>query len=162
MKNSAIYTNALQVRQALWGLQKEVLNTLKSDFDRENGYESAPTEWFHVLMGGERYSWLKELTSLMADIDILTELDFITDDHASIARAEIERLITDPVAGQEALFTRHYRELLTSGLSLLPLHSQLKAAVQSLPQKNISRDHAQAERKNWHDEHRHQARKKRN
>ncbi len=156
------HSNALQVRQALWALQKEVLTFLKEEFDRENGYLAAPTEWFQVLMTAERYIWLRELTSLMADIDIMTELEFITEQHVGIARAEIERLLFDqsPDEIQDASFNKQYRALLMKGVSLLPLHSQLRASVQNLPQINSTNSHA--ERKIWHEEHRHQSRKKRN
>lgn len=162
MTKSAHHSNALQVRQALWALQKEVLSSLKEGFDRENGYEAAPTEWFQVLMTAQRYQWLRELTSLMADIDIMTELEFITDQHASTARAEIERLLFNQQAEDVNSFAKQYSDMLMSGTALLPLHSQLRAALQNLPQVSMSKDQSLAERKSWHEEHRHQARKKRN
>lgn len=162
MNQSAPHSATLQVRQALWALQKEVLNSLKEEFDREVGYQAAPTEWFQVLMTAERYVWLRELTSLMADIDIMTELDFITDQHTSTARSEIERLLFAENPEDPASFAKHYRNMLMSGVSLLPLHSQLKAALQHLPQAKKDKDQSLAERKNWAEEHRHQARKKRN
>ncbi|WP_413943114.1 hypothetical protein [Bdellovibrio sp. HCB-162] len=161
-QQSAHHSKALQVRQALWALQKEVLNSLKEEFDREVGYQAAPTEWFQVLMTAERYIWLRELTSLMADIDIMTELEFITDQHASTARSEIERLLFDQNATDANSFAKQYNALLMSGASLLPLHSQLRATLQHLPQAEIAKDQAAAERKSWQEEHRHQARKKRN
>lgn len=163
MTKSAHHSTALQVRQALWALQKEVLTFLKEEFDRENGYLAAPTEWFQVLMTAERYIWLRELTSLMADIDIMTELEFITEQHVGIARAEIERLLLDQSPNEDqddASFNKQYRGLLMTGVSLLPLHSQLRAVVQSLPKIETNNSHA--ERKIWHEEHRHQSRKKRN
>lgn len=154
-------SHALQVRHALWNLQKEVLNSLKEEFDRENGYQSAPTEWFQTLMNAERYAWLRELTSLMADVDIMTELDFITEQHAATARAEIDRLLIDH-AKNTSDFTSAYKELLLSGVALLPLHATLRAAVQNLPKVEMTKDQSLAERKAWHEEHRHQSRKKRN
>lgn len=162
MTKSAHHSKALQVRQALWALQKEVLTSLKEQFDREVGYQAAPTEWFQVLMTAERYVWLRELTSLMADIDIMTELEIITDQHTSTARAEIERLLFTEVNDGSAEFAKQYRILLMSGVSLLPLHSQLRAALQHLPESSLSKEQTLAERKNWQEEHRHQARKKRN
>lgn len=159
MSQNPYASKALEVRQALWGLQKELLSSLKDQYDAEIGYNSAPTEWFQVLMTAERYAWLRELTSLMADIDIMTELEFITEAHVGIARAEIERLL---LANNDEQFNKHYRSHLTSGLGLMPLHNQLKAEVQHLPQIQTDREQSLAERKNWHEEHRHQARKKRN
>lgn len=162
MTNSSHHSQALQVRQALWALQKEVLNHLKEEFDREVGYQAAPTEWFQVLMTAERYIWLRELTSLMADIDILTELEFITEHHASIARIEIERLLFEQNIEDSKSFAKQYKDLLKMGSSLMPLHSQLRAALQHLPKKEMPKEQSHAERKAWHEEHRHQSRKKRN
>lgn len=159
MSKNAPAAKTLEVRQALWGLQKELLSSLKDQYDAEVGYEAAPTEWFQVLMTSERYAWLRELTSLMADIDIMTELEAVTDSHAAVARAEIERLL---LSQNEDHFNKHYRLHLVSGVSLMPLHNQLKAHVQHLPETKMDREQALAERKNWHEEHRSQARKKRN
>lgn len=159
MPKSPHAPKVLEVRQALWGLQKELLSSLKDQFDAEIGYESAPTEWFQVLMNSERYAWLRELTSLMADIDIMTELETITEAHAGVARAEIERLL---LIQSEENFNKNYRQLLVVGIELMPLHNQLKAHVQDLPEVQTERDQSLAHRKNWHEEHRHQARKKRN
>ncbi|QDK39809.1 hypothetical protein [Bdellovibrio sp. NC01] len=160
MTNTPHHSNAMQVRQALWALQKEILNSLKEQFDSEVGYVAAPTEWFQVLMTAERYVWLKELTSLMADIDIMTELEEITETHSSTARAEIERLLLEHVEHSD--FAKQYKALLTSGVDLMPAHSRLKAAVQHLPKVEMTKDQSLAERKTWHEQHRHQARKKRN
>lgn len=156
-------SQALVVRQALWSLQKEVLNSLKEEFDREVGYQAAPTEWFQVLMNAERYQWLRELTSLMADIDIMTELDSVTEQHLAVARQEIEYLLFSHESGKaKHAFSDEYSRLLMSGLSLLPLHSQLRSSLQTLPQGNLQHAQSHAERKAWHEEHRHQARHKRN
>lgn len=162
MTKSSHHSQTLQVRQALWTLQKEVLNYLKEEFDREGGYQAAPTEWFQVLMTAEKYMWLRELTSLMADIDILTELDFITEHHAGTARNVIEQLLFEESVENSSHFNEQYRELLLKGSTLLPAHSQLRAAVQSLPKSPLNKEQSHAERKTWHEEHRHQSRKKRN
>ncbi|WP_413577639.1 hypothetical protein ACLVWU_04400 [Bdellovibrio sp. HCB290] len=161
MTKSSHHSNAMQVRQALWALQKEVLNSLKEQFDTEVGYESQPNEWFNVLITAERYKWLRELTSLMADIDIMTELELISEQHGETARAEIERLLFEEEPAPDS-FTKQYRGLLLSGASLMPLHSQLRAALQSLPKSDKKSEHHQSHRKAWHEEHRNQARKKRN
>ncbi|WP_413580645.1 hypothetical protein [Bdellovibrio sp. HCB288] len=161
MTKNSHHSHAMQVRQALWALQKEVLNSLKEEFDREVGYEATPNEWFQVLMTAERYKWLRELTSLMADIDIMTELEMVSEEHGETARAIIENLLFDESPENE-VFGKRYRGLLMSGTALLPLHSQLKAALQNLPKTDKDKEHHHTKRKNWHEEHRTQARKKRN
>ncbi|QLY26307.1 hypothetical protein [Bdellovibrio sp. KM01] len=161
MTKSSHHSHAMLVRQALWALQKEVLNSLKEQFDSEVGYEAQPNEWFNVLLTAERYKWLRELTSLMADIDIMTELEMISEEHGETARAEIERLLFEENPEPDS-FTKQYRNLLLSGVSLMPLHSQLKASLQNLPKSEKAKEHHHTQRKTWHEEHRSQARKKRN
>lgn len=153
--------NTLPVRQALWNLQKEILNALKQEFDQENGYEAAPVEWFQVITTADRYAWLRELTSLMADFDTMTELEIITDNHAAVARHEIERLLFNQDA-TKSNFAESYSNILMAGMTLLPLHSQLRSALQALPKQELNDEQAAAARKHWHEEHREHARKKRN
>ncbi len=160
MSDNSFQSPALQVRQALWNLQGELLKSLKEEYDRQNGYESNPTEWFQVLMTSDKYMWMRELTSLMADVDVMTELEFLTEQHVAAARAEIERLLFEQNPSDNE-FARLYRDMLTSGMTLLPLHSQLKATLQHLPFKPFTKDQAYAERKSWHEEHHHQAKKRR-
>lgn len=160
MSDNSFRSPALQVRQALWNLQGELLKSLKEEFDQQNGYESNPTEWFQVLMSSEKFFWMRELTSLMADVDVMTELEYLTEQHVAAARAEIERLLFEQNPAEND-FSRLYRDMLTSGMTLLPLHSQLKAALQHLPTKSFTKDQAYAERKSWHDEHLYQTKKRR-
>src|SRR5437868_12724372 len=84
--------STLKLRTALFSLQKELLSHLKDGFEKENGRSVSPGEWLQVIMVAQRYTWLRELTSLMADIDILTELQAYTPEQAALARAEVERL----------------------------------------------------------------------
>lgn len=161
MSRTPHHSHTLQIRQALWDLQKEILAALKESFDQEVGYQAQPAEWFNVLLTAERYIWLKELTSLMADIDVLTELDSVTEAQAIIARAEIERLFFDLESDIE--FNKNYKALLLSAGSLLPLHSHLKSQLSLIEKSDaIAKEAAWAERKIWRELHREQARKKRN
>lgn len=150
---------ALAVRQALWNFQKELLNTLKQQHDVEMGYESNPTEWFHVLTGTERFLWLRELTSLMADVDVLTELDLIEELQVQIIRAEIERLLFSEDTTHN--FVRNVRPLLMNGPALLPLYTLLKAHLKKINAIAVSLDEAQAARKQWQQDHIEQSRKRR-
>lgn len=151
---------SLEVRTSLWNLQKELLATLKSQYDQEVGYNAPPTEWFQVLTTSQRYSWLKELTSLMADIDVLTELEHISEQYAQEARAEIQRLLFDENPQPET-FSKKYRDLLTASGNLLPYHSQLRAHTDNLPHDASLTDTSEA-RKRWQEEHRIQQKAKRN
>jgi hypothetical protein len=92
MKTQENLDATLKVRTALLNLQKELLNYLKDGFEKENARAVAPTEWLQVIMVAQRYAWLRELTSLVIDIDVLTELQELSIENIGIARAEVERL----------------------------------------------------------------------
>lgn len=145
---------SLQLRSSLLALQKELLSYLKEGFEKENARLVPPTEWLQVIMGSERYSWIKELTHLITDIDLLTELPNVTASQAATARAEVDRLFFNPEATSE--FSKHYRQLLLHGAPLLLAHGHLRQAVQAMgaPTGTISQEQAHHERMAWQEEHR--------
>jgi hypothetical protein len=152
---------ALAVRKALLDLQKDMLGQLKDEFEKENAREVAPAEWLQVLMMSQRYAWLRDLTSLIADIDMLTELEGIDDEQAAITRSEIERMIFAPDES-DSDFSKQYKRLLKAATHLMLPHGKLKATVTPLPLKKVEPEHAAHHRKNWHELHREHSRKKRN
>lgn len=153
-------SHTLTVRKALLDLQKELLNHLKEQFEKENSREVPPAEWLQVLMMSQRYAWMRELTTLIADIDMLTELEFLTPEQAATARHEIERMLF--ATEDKGEFQKHYRNLLKSGSHVMLHHGHLRKSLSALPHKPMKDDEATEQRKAWHEEHRQQARKKRN
>ncbi len=153
-------SNSLVVRKALLDLQKEMLNHLKDHFQKESGREVPPTEWLQVLMMSQRYLWMRELTSLIADIDLLTEIEEMTEEQASVARHEIERMLLKTDDSGE--FQKQYKLLLMSTPELMLQHGHLKKATHALPPSKKSDEEAKENRKTWHEVHHQQARKKRN
>ncbi len=150
----------LKVRGSLLALQKELLNYLKDLFEKESGRSVPPGEWLQVLMVSQRYEWLRELTSLIADIDLLTELQEITQEQASVARHEVERLFF--TADSSAEFSKFYRQLMTTGAPFILTQGYLKAATQKLPStKTLTLEQSLEARKGWHEEHKLQLRKRR-
>lgn len=151
----------LDLRASLLKLQKELLTHLKDQFEKENGRQVTPSEWLQVIMVAQRYVWLKELTSLIVDIDLLTEMQEITEEQASVARFEVERLFFNPDNTGE--FNKLYKQVLMTGPSLLMSHGEVKEAHQKLPasKKSHTPEKAAQVRKNWHEEHKMQSRKRR-
>lgn len=150
----------LVARLALLALQKEMIQILKDQFEKENGRSVAPAEWLQVLMMSQRYAWMRELTSLITDIDILTELETVTDPQAAVVRSEVERLLIDGDESSE--FSKHYKNLLRAESHLLLFHGQMKSSITPLPKKASTIEEAAAERKSWNELHKTQSRKKRN
>jgi hypothetical protein len=145
---------SLQLRSSLLALQKELLSYLKEGFEKESARQIPPTEWLQVIMGSERFSWLKELSSLITDIDLLTELPLVTAEQAATARSEVERLFFRQESASE--FSKHYRQILLLGAPLLLAHGLLRQSVQAMPNSGPvqSLEQALAERKAWQEEHR--------
>lgn len=161
MTAQEIMEATLNVRGSLLALQKELLNYLKDVFEKESGRIVPPGEWLQVLMVSQRYEWLRELTSLIADIDLLTELQEVSADQAAIARSEVERLFF--IADSTSEFSKFYRQLMTTGAPFILTQGHLRAAIQKLPAKQRPHSHEQSleARKTWHEEHKVQFRKRR-
>ncbi len=157
------YTQPLLfVRKQLMDLHKEFLAHLKQEHDFKIGHLSTPTEWFQVITASPEYSWIGEFNSLVADIDILTEIKPLTVLDASIARAEIHRLLmAGPKEGGTA-FTEKYLRILMSGANILLYHHQIKKALEALPTSETTLEVAKMARSQWHETQRQQARQKRN
>lgn len=159
MTTNSYLEGTLQVRRALLALQKELLNHLLEGFERENGRAVPPAEWLQMIMLSQRYAWLREMTSLIADVDLLTELREVTAEQASVARTEVERLLFTPDSATE--FGKNYKTALMSGGLLLVPHGKLKADVQQLPKQTSDPAENSAARKRWHEQHKLELRQRR-
>jgi hypothetical protein len=155
------HDSTLQLRKALINLQKELLGHLKEIFEKENGRSVGPGEWLQVIMVAQRYAWLRELTSLVADIDLLTELQHISPEQAGVARSEVERLFFHPESTSE--FNKHYQQLMKSGAPFVMSHGHVRESTNKLPKppKAYTAEEALEARKVWHQEHHNQSRKRR-
>jgi hypothetical protein len=155
------HESTLQLRKALLNLQKELLDHLKEIFEKENDRSVGPGEWLQVILVAQRFAWLRELTSLVADIDLLTELQKITPEQAGVARSEVERLFFHPESHSE--FNKHYQTLMKSGAPFVMSHGHVRESVNKLPKppKEYSVEEAAEARKVWHQEHHEQSRKRR-
>lgn len=153
--------STLNLRKALLNLQKDLLGDLKEIFEKENARHVPPTEWLQVIMVAQRYAWLRELTTLVADIDVLTELENLTVEQAGIARSEVERMFFNQDSNSE--FNKHYHQLLKTGASFMIAHGHLREHTNKLPKlgRDLSVDEALEARKAWHQEHHNQSRKRR-
>lgn len=153
--------STLKARMALLNLQKELLDHLKEGFEKENARSVPPSEWLQVIMLAQRYAWMRELTSLLVDIDLLTELQGVTEEQAGLARLEIERLFFGAESASE--FSKHYQQLMKADAPFMMSHGVLREATNKLPSptKTWPAEDALAERKNWHEEHRKQSRQRR-
>jgi len=161
MKTQENLDATLKVRTALLNLQKELLNYLKDGFEKENARTVAPTEWLQVIMVAQRYAWLRELTSLVIDIDVLTELQELSIENVGIARAEVDRLFFTADSNSE--FYKHYMQMMKQGAPFIVAHSYLREAVHHLPAptKAWAAEESVTIRKKWHEEHFEQFRKRR-
>lgn len=152
--------SALQLRAALIRLQKELLTHLKEGFEKENARMVPPTEWLQVIMVAQRYAWLRELTSLVADIDLLTELEALSEEDVALARAEVERLFFAESASE---FNKHYMQLMKQGAPFMVEHGHLRQTTNLLPTptRTWAPEESHSARKKWHEEHHRQSRKRR-
>lgn len=162
MQNNDYAPQLLIVRKKLIDLHKEFLTHLKDEFDFKSGHLSSPLEWFQIITTSPEYEWLKDFNSLVADIDILTELKPVTEGYAGTAKSEIRRLLMGGTLDNSSTFTPRYLKVLMSGSNILLYHHQVKTPLDQLPERAISASEAKVERALWHELQRSQAKKNRN
>jgi hypothetical protein len=161
MTAQEIMETTLKVRGSLITLQRELLEYLKVIFEKENGRAVPPAEWLQVIMVSHRYQWLRELTTLITDIDLLTELQEITPHQATITRSEVDRLFFANESTSE--FSKHYRLLMATDAPFILTQGHLREATHKLPAATYAVTHeaAMEARKSWQEEHKNQSRKRR-
>jgi hypothetical protein len=137
-----------KVRAPLLELHRLLLFALKKERERVDGRVLNPAEWFQILLSQPELQWLKSLTSLLSDVDALSDLGKIGDTDLAILRHHLETLFfkDDEIVTS---FNNHYRKVLAHNHDLFLPHGHLKAAVANLPQETLPMNSEEV-RVGWH------------
>ena len=138
------------LRSTLQELHRYLLASAKKEAEAKLGRSLAPGDWFQQLIGDPQYAWIKPLTSLMADLDALSEHPKISDRDLSILRHALEDLFFNE--NDELLsFNHHYRQIFAGNHELMVSHGRLKDATHLLPAPQGDVSGESEIRKGWHD-----------
>lgn len=151
----------LDVVAALRDLHRALAERVRSDCERERRALVAPDEFLHLLVAEPRLAWLRSLSELMVDLDVLLKADpSPTEDEAAAVRAEIECLLgAREAAGLGSAlgeFAQHHRRYAADDPRVAEARSAVERAIRGLPEA-ASVDMAQVlhERHRWAEVRRH-------
>jgi hypothetical protein len=85
----------VEVREALDGVHKRLLDATRADWETLRGPIAGPGQFLELLMADPFFAWLRPMSRLMADIDEATDAD------------------EPPTPEQVDLFVKRVQELLT-------------------------------------------------
>lgn len=124
-----------ELAHALREMHRSLVESERRAYEIEIGMLVSPGEFLHLLVRDGRFAWLRALSELMVDLDVLLEADpSPTEDEAAAARAEVEGLISasapPEVAGD---FAKRYLPLIAGDPHIAMAHARVKQVIRRLP-----------------------------
>ena len=138
------------LRSTLQEMHRYLLAIAKKSAEEKLGKVLAPGDWFQHLISDPQYAWLKPLTTLVADLDALSEHKNIVDRDLSILRHAIDDLFFNDNDELQS-FNHHYRQVFINNHELMVSHGRLKEATATLPEPLADVSGVSEIRKGWHD-----------
>lgn len=143
--------------EALRNLHRALVARARHDYERERGAVLGAGELLQLLTSDPHFAWLRSLSELIVDVDVFLEADPApSDDEASAARAEVERLIAPAKPAAVAAFAARYWEYVHADPHVAIVHGEVRQALDRLPVP-AAVDEAQVlhERHRWNEVRRH-------
>ncbi len=123
------------VARALRDLHHALLDRARREYEEQNGVIASPAEFLQRLTGEPFFAWLRELSEMMVDIDIIREAaprEMAT--LAGTARRAIEHLLAPAAAGAPAsLFAQHYWRFVHDDPHIAMAHAAVRQALSGWP-----------------------------
>ena len=118
---------------ALRELHRALMERARRDYEREHGVVS-PGELLQLLTTDPYFEWLRGLSELMVDIDLVrdAEPEFM-DELSSAVRAAVEHVISAPKASEPHAFAQHYWPYVQDDPHVAMAHAGVKRALDAWP-----------------------------
>lgn len=124
-----------ELADALRELHRALMQRAWRDYAREHNVELGPVERLRLLTSDPFFGWLRELSELMADIDLVRDAE--PQDLAETApavRAAVEHFMTPPRPPESGgAFAQRYWPYLQDDPHVAMAHADLKRALASWP-----------------------------
>ena len=122
-----------KLANALRELHRTLLERARRDYERESVVTLNPGEFLQLLTTNADFAWLRSLSELMIDIDLVHDAAPLhRDEIATAVRAAVEHLISntrDPVN----LFAQHYWPYVHDDPHVAMAHAGVKQAINAWP-----------------------------
>jgi hypothetical protein len=137
------------IRSNLLELHRLILGAAKKQAEDDAGRTLPPAEWFQILIADPKFKWLGPLTTLLTDLDALSERTNIATRDLSILRHALEELFF--IENDELTsFNHHYRQMFAASPEMMLLHGRVKESVALLPNETDPSSAAEI-RRGWHE-----------
>lgn len=153
-----------KLARALRELHRTLIEAARRDYDRDHGVSLDPGELLQRLTTDSAFGWLRGLSELMVDIDLVRDAEpEVMDELAGAVRAAVEHFIHAPQAPDAGdAFAQRYWPYVQSDPHVAMAHADVKRALEPWPRPQ-QEDAASLlhERHRLAEHARHQSRKKR-
>lgn len=79
---------------SLRGLHRALMERARDDYEQQRGVKLGPGQLLHLLVTDPHFSWLRALSEVMVEIDVIAEGDAsLRDEAAGAVRAVVENLL---------------------------------------------------------------------
>jgi hypothetical protein len=120
--------------KALRDLHRTLMERARRDYERVNLTVVSPGELLKLLTTADEFAWLRELSELMADIDVVRDADRAERDEAAHSiRSAVDHLFATPDA--DTSFARRYWTYIHEDPNVAIAHAAVRQALNAFPKR---------------------------
>jgi hypothetical protein len=120
--------------KALRDLHRILMERARRDYERVNLTVVGPGELLKLLTTADEFAWLRELSELMADIDVVRDADAAERDEAAHSiRPAVDYLFAHPDA--DTPFVRRYWAYIHEDPNVAIAHAAVRQALNAFPRR---------------------------
>jgi hypothetical protein len=127
--------NLQKLAIALRELHRGLVGRAKRDFERDHSGVVTPGELLRLLTTDARFNWLRGLSELMVDLDLVADAKPpVLGELTGSVRAAVEYFITPPKSDEVAhAFAQHYWPAVHADPHVAMAHAAVKQALEPWP-----------------------------
>src|SRR5215210_5862738 len=122
-----------ELANALRELHRTLMERGRRDYEREHLVALTPGELLQLLTAGADFEWLRSLSELIVDIDVISDADpQIMEELSGAVRATVDHFITPPATTESTdAFARRYWPYVQDDPHVAIAHAAVKGVVAS-------------------------------
>ncbi|MGZ8229342.1 MAG: hypothetical protein ACXW2A_06275 [Burkholderiales bacterium] len=123
---------------ALRDLHRTLVERSRRDYEREHVVTLSAGEFLQLLTADPNFDWLRGLSELMVDIDVVRDADpQVMEELAGAVRTAVEHFITPPGATETPdAFAQRYWPYIQDDPHVAMAHTEVKRALASWPPRS--------------------------
>jgi hypothetical protein len=124
-----------KLASALRELHRALMERARCDYERERGIAVDPGQLLQLLATDPYFAWLRSLSELMVDIDMLRDAEpTVMDEVSAAVRLAVENLVTpSKTTPAKGSFAGHYWPCVQDEPHVAMAHAGVKLAIASWP-----------------------------